>query len=279
MPDPLYRTIADDLRKKIESGKLPPGHRLPGEEELRKQYAEVSSKEQPSRNTIRKALEWLVGRGLVETRTGQGTFVFDEVNPFVTTLSPDFQTEAGLSGGEGNAAFKEAFDRKKTPVASQPEVSLKFALGTVARLLKVPERTGLIVRQQKRSLDGTPWSIQTSYYPVKYTEGGKAPLLSEPADIEDGAVNYIKKELGIVQIGYRDHVVVRAPDDEEARFFKLPDSGLKPVVVIYRTGFVAGQEDREGPTPFRLTVTVFPADRNQFVINAGAVDGRLADPI
>lgn len=32
------------------------------------------------------------------------------------------------------------------------------------------------------------------------------------------------------------------------------------------------------PVPFRLTESVFPIDRNQFVTNAGQVPGPLAEP-
>ena len=82
MPDPMYRRIADDLRDKIESGALPHGSQLPTEIELRERY-------DASRNTVRDAMKWLITRGLVETRPGQGTFVVDKIVPFVTQLTGD----------------------------------------------------------------------------------------------------------------------------------------------------------------------------------------------
>jgi GntR family transcriptional regulator len=272
MPGPLYRTIAEALRQRIESASadLHPGDQLPNEQDLGEQYS-------ASRNTIREAIRWLINRGLVEARPGQGTFVSEKFDPFVTTLSGDWQSEGmGLSGGEGNSALQEARDREKSPVTSEPQVTPQFAEDVVARLLQVPEGTGVIVRQQRRFLDDTPWSVLTSYYPMRYIDQG-AQLLRAKSDIEEGAVAYLKKELGITQIGYRDQVIVRAPEDDEARFFNLPDSGRVPVVVIYRTGFAKNTDG--SPAPFRLTVTVFPADRNQFVINAGEIGSRLAEPI
>src|SRR5215469_740773 len=104
MAEPLYRQIAQDLRQKIESGELEPGAKLPNEVEFREEY-------DASRNTIRDAIKWLTIRGLVETRPGQGTFVIQKTEPFVTTLSDDRDPESGMAGGEGVAAFAEIKER------------------------------------------------------------------------------------------------------------------------------------------------------------------------
>src|ERR1700735_4383915 len=79
----MYRQIAEDLRQKIESGHLGHGKQLPTELELREQYNNAS------RNTVRDAVKWLITRGLVETRPGQGTFVVEKIVPFITTLTGD----------------------------------------------------------------------------------------------------------------------------------------------------------------------------------------------
>jgi GntR family transcriptional regulator len=272
MSGPLYRSIADKLREQIKSGKLAPGVQLPNEKDLGEQF-------EASRNTVRDAIQWLIEGGVVERRPGQGTFVRVKPAPFLTTLSGDWQTEEeGLSAGEGSAALKEASDRDMIPSTSTPDVIPEFADAQTARLLQVPEETGVIVRRQKRFLNEVPWSTLTTYYPMRYVEQG-AKRLRAKEDIKEGAVVYLKNELGITQVGWRDQVIVRAPDGEEAKFFGLPESGRLPVVVIYRIGFADGLEGKKGPAPFRLTVTVFPTDRNEFVINVGDVDTRLAEPI
>src|ERR1039458_4474267 len=91
MVDPMYRQIADDLRRQIEAGELPPGVQLRTELELREEY-------NASRNTVRDAVKWLITRGLVETRPGQGTFVVQKIDPFVTTLSKDPETGGSDEG-------------------------------------------------------------------------------------------------------------------------------------------------------------------------------------
>ena len=77
----------------------------------------------PTRNTIRDALKLLIGRGLIETRPGQGTFVVEQFKPFMTTLSGDWQEDSGLGGGEGHAALAEVKARRRTGRgASEPRV-------------------------------------------------------------------------------------------------------------------------------------------------------------
>ena len=68
MAEAKYRLIADELGESITTGRLTPNSRLPTEEQLSKQFG-------ASRNTIRDAVKWLINRGLVETRPGQGTSV------------------------------------------------------------------------------------------------------------------------------------------------------------------------------------------------------------
>ena len=83
MPDPIWRRIAEDLRVKIENGELgSSGQPLPSELELRAEY-------KASRNTVRDAVKWLMSRGLVETRPGQGTYVVQAIDPFVTSLTAE----------------------------------------------------------------------------------------------------------------------------------------------------------------------------------------------
>ena len=76
-------------------------------------------------------------------------------------------------------------------------------------------------------------------------------------------MTYLAEALGIMQAGYRDWITARSPDPNEQAFFGLAHDAT--VFEIFRTAF-----DQTG-TPLRVTVTVFPADRNQFIINVGDV--------
>jgi GntR family transcriptional regulator len=261
MPDPMYRRIADDLRQKIESGDLGHGAQLPTELELREQY-------DASRNTVRDAVKWLITRGLVETRPGQGTFVVEMIDPFVTTLSVP---ETGLGGGEGVAYASQVTALGRKPTTTTPRVEIQLASEVVASALRLREGTTVVSRHQQRYIDGTPWSLQTTFYPMRFVEAGAVRLI-QADDINEGVVRYLATELGIKQVGYRDKILVRSPDPNETGFFKLPDDGRVAVVEVLRTGF-----DENGD-PLRFTATVFPADRNQLIFNVGNVPDEIAGP-
>jgi GntR family transcriptional regulator len=263
--EPMYRTIAQDLLEKIQSGAVRPGDQLPTELELRDKYS-------ASRNTIRDAVKWLATRGLVETRPGQGTFAAQRIQPFLTTLSAD--PETGLSGVEGAGWLREVSAGGRVAMASVPRVEVRRAPRSLADRLRVPEGTQILTRQQERYIDRTPWSLQTTAYPMEFVERGATRLLMAE-DIQEGAVAYISQTLGLRPVGHRDTLLVRSPHEDEARFFKLPDDGRVSVVAIVRTGY---RDGAEGPVPFRVTFTVFPADRNQFVIDFGDVPAEPPSP-
>lgn len=255
MPDPIYRKIADDLRQKIESGALEPGTQLATEDELKDEYG-------ASRNTIRDAVKWLISWGLVETRPGKGTFVIEKADPFITTLSAEPGT--GLGGGEGASYLSEVTQHDREASLTDPQVEMQRAVGVVAEHLQLDDGTFVVSRHQKRFIDEIPWSLQTSFYPRGLIARGADRLL-EPEDIPEGTVKYLQKELGLKQVGYRDWIIVRTPDETETEFFKLPQDGRVAVFEISRTAY-----DQTG-SPMRLTVTIFPTDRNQFIVNDGQV--------
>jgi DNA-binding GntR family transcriptional regulator len=253
--NPMYRQIAEDLREQIEAGGLQPGQQLGTEVELRDHY-------NASRNTIRDAIKWLINLGVVETRPGQGTFVVQKIDPFVTTLSDDPAT--GMGGGEGARYLSEVSERNRQCSNSLPQVEILKASRDIAAGLWITQDTTVISRHQKRFIDGTPWSLQTSFYPIDFGHRGAARLMHAD-DIEEGTVRYLADTLHIIQVGYRDQITVRAPGATEAAFFGLPPDGRVPLYEIFRTAFDANGR------PMRLTVTVYPADRNRFIFDEGQV--------
>lgn len=81
----LYLQIAEHLSRRIESGRLSPGDRLPPETELAELF-------RVSRHTVREALRYLKARGYVESTQGKGSVVRDrsrnlKVNPVIGSIN------------------------------------------------------------------------------------------------------------------------------------------------------------------------------------------------
>jgi GntR family transcriptional regulator len=253
MAGPLYQQIADELRRKTDSGELAPGDRLPTEDELMEQY-------HLSRNTIRGAISQLAVSGLVITMHGKGTFVAERVNPIVTTLTTDPETGSGGDEGLVYTAEVAASGRKATTGGFKLEV--QQADPAVADALRISPGSQVVSRHEQRFVDGHPWSLQTSFYPQSMAD--RAPRLQQAANIDEGTVNYLRG-YGVEQVGYRDAIEVRSPNQDEKTFFDLPADGRIQVIEIYRIAF------DQHHTRFRLTVTVYRADRNHFIFNVGDV--------
>lgn len=83
-----YRSIADDLRRRVEEGEFAAGRLLPSEAELSAAYA-------ASRITIRRSLELLRDEGLLDSRQGFGWFA--AVDPLRQSLARLGTIEAQLA--------------------------------------------------------------------------------------------------------------------------------------------------------------------------------------
>ena len=249
---PMYLKIAADIREQIDTGALGRGAQLPTEADLSETYC-------ASRNTISAAIKCLTSQGLVETRPGQGRFVTMRIDPLVTMLSGDAHA---LGGAEGAMYLSDVGMTHRRTSFSYPKVEVQVPPTEISRRLRIAPRAPVVSRHQARYVDEIPWSLQTSFYPMDFINKGATRLLLAE-DIVEGAVTYLAEALGIMQAGYRDWITARSPDPNEQAFFGLAHDAT--VFEIFRTAF-----DQTG-TPLRVTVTVFPADRNQFIINVGDV--------
>lgn len=253
MAEPIHRRIADRLRKEIASGELPPGTRLPREKELQDRF-------NASRNTIRLALNELSHQGLVRTRHGIGTFVTEEIEPFVVTL---------LSEEDGQAPDLDVFVSNVTVQGRKAEVRSftmehRRAGEEVGRLLQIDPDERVVMRSVRRLLDDKPWSMQASYYPIDIVKGTR---IMEPVDIPEGVIRVLADH-GHEQIGYYDRITARMPETEERFFLRLSD-GI-PVVVVERVAYDA---DR----PIRLTRSIYPAAHNLIAYKIGELPADRAD--
>src|ERR1700747_3027147 len=142
MPSPLYAKIEETIATEIAEGEYPPGDQLPTEDELL-QRLEVS------RITVRRAIQNLVHRGLLEIRRGRGTFVAEpHIEAELTKLSGFVE--------DMNAAGRRASAR----VVSQGVVP---ATARIAERLQLARGTRVMRIERVRLADGVPVSFDETY--------------------------------------------------------------------------------------------------------------------
>ncbi len=143
-PVPLYFQVAQRLEDAIESGEIRSGTRLQNEVDLARQLG-------LSRPTIRRALEYLVDKGLLVRKRGAGTRVVDsKVKRAVelTSLYDDL-----LRSGQ----------RPTTSVLHNAEES---APEEVARALKLPEDAPVVLLKRLRYAHEQPIAYMVNYLPA-----------------------------------------------------------------------------------------------------------------
>src|SRR5215210_3130255 len=67
---PLYQTVKDNIREAIDAGVFTPGEQMPSTKELSEQL-------KVSLVTAHRALQELMGAGVLQRTQGKGTFVHD----------------------------------------------------------------------------------------------------------------------------------------------------------------------------------------------------------
>jgi GntR family transcriptional regulator len=116
---PLYQRLEEGLRHAIESGGLKPQQALPSERDLAEDFA-------VSRITVRKALEGLVGSGLLVRRQGAGTFVAGRVEKSFSKLTSFSEDMAA----RGRTSRSEWVTRAEGAVTPDESLMLGLSPGT-----------------------------------------------------------------------------------------------------------------------------------------------------
>lgn len=125
----IYRQIADQLKRLIDSGEFPPGSRLPAERDLASQL-------QVSRASVREALIALEVIGLVDVRVGNGVIVR---SPSVSPV-----TEEPVMAQAGRNQWADVDDELDIQLDFSAELP-PFSLLQTRRLIE-PETAALAAR-------------------------------------------------------------------------------------------------------------------------------------
>jgi GntR family transcriptional regulator len=124
-PRPLYARVETQIAVEIANGQFPVGSRLPAEDDLVKRF-------HVSRRTVRKAIQNLTVRGLVEIWRGTGTFVtMPRITQELTELTGLVEDMQAL----GHNPTARLIDR--TVVAAGEDVARQLALPAGTRAMRI----------------------------------------------------------------------------------------------------------------------------------------------
>jgi len=252
---PAYQQIADELREEIECEAFGDEGRLPTEAELVERYS-------VTRGTVREALKVLVAEGLVVSDRPRGYFVRRRKR-MVYRPQDELRVTDGLA---------PAMDRFHTMLAAEGrtatqtiDVAIVVPPAEIATRLRLGVGETAAVRRRVRSIDGEPFNINDSYYPLDLVQGSEIVL---PHDIARGA-NRVLAELGHRQVGLRHHFISRMPTQTEIHRLDLTPGTT--VIVHYLTGF------DEAGRPVRAVENVLPGDRHIVLAEDGDVPADTTD--
>jgi GntR family transcriptional regulator len=221
-----YSLIASELRSAIQRGEYPAGTRLPGENDLMRQY-------QVARMTARQALAQLINEGVAVARKGSGVYVRE----FRPVIRAGVARLSAQGWGSGRSIWSaDAGDRDVS--VDQVEVRRAGPPDHVRLLLDLPDdpEAQVVVRSRRYVLDGKPVLLSVSYLPGDIAAG----TMIEYRDAGPGGVYARLRELGHAPARFREDLRSRMPEPDETQRLGLPPG--TPVVQIVRTAYTAAGE-------------------------------------
>ncbi|MBA4000773.1 GntR family transcriptional regulator [Brevundimonas sp.] len=155
---PLYKQLQKALRDAINAKVLAPDDALPAERDLAAEY-------KISRITVRKALDGLVGEGLLTRRQGAGTFVAARVEKNFSKLSSF--TEDMIS--RGRTPHSAWLTKSRGAVTPEESMTLGLSPGTpVYRFSRIRYADGAVMALEFSTIPGfclaSPDDVDHSLY-------------------------------------------------------------------------------------------------------------------
>lgn len=228
--DSKYLKIYNDITWKIEKQEINPSSKLPSENDLMNVY-------DVSRDTVRKALNMLEGKGFIQKIKGKGSFVLD-INRF------DFPVS-------GLTSFKELSEK------------LGQESKTYVEKLELTSPDGHMMKHLKLSKDDEIWKV------IRVREIGKkkiildkdyfnkqyVPLLTKEI-CENSIYQHIEKELGLTISFAKKEITVQqaTEEDKELLDFKKFDMVVvvKSHIYLEDASIFQFTESRHRPDKFRF---------------------------
>ncbi|ANI80619.1 GntR family transcriptional regulator [Kosakonia oryzae] len=192
----IYKSIAERLRLRLNSSDYNIGSPLPGEKALALEFG-------VARMTIRKAVDLLVGWGLVVRRHGSGTFVARKDVHHETT---------NLTG------LVEVLRRQGKEVQSQVlQFEVMPAPPAIASQLRIHINERIYFSRRVRYVEGKPLMLEDSYMPVKLFRSLSL------GHLEGSKFDYIEKECGITISGNYESLTPVLADKQVASLLNVAE--------------------------------------------------------
>jgi DNA-binding GntR family transcriptional regulator len=205
-PVPLYFQVAQHLEQLIESGELPMGARLDNETDLAGQLG-------LSKPTMRRAIEYLVGRGLLVRKRGIGTQVVD------TKVTREVEL---------TSLYDDLAKTGRDPSTQVVSFRTEAAPDAIAVTLGIPAGTPVYVFERLRYADAEPLALMRNHVPVHL-------LRLSPADLEAQGLYHLLRANGVTMRIAKQAIGARAATAAEAR--ALGERAGAPLLTMERSAY------------------------------------------
>jgi GntR family phosphonate transport system transcriptional regulator len=228
----LWRQIQDWLEFRIKEGELPPGSKLPTEQELAERFG-------VNRHTVRRALTLLSEKELIRTEQGSGSFVREQVIDYAVGARTRFH--------------ENLLRQERKPRGELVSSGVIPATTEVARALELEKGEPVIVLETLGEADGVRICLASAHFPQ-----ARFPGLDEHFR-ETGSVTQALRHYGVMDYRRKStHISSRLPTAREARM--LRQAKTRPVLVTESVNV----DPREWPIEY--CETRFASERVQFII-------------
>ncbi len=234
---PAYLRVAEDLRQQIADGTLPPHTRLPSQATIRATYG-------VSDTVALEARKVLMAEGLVEGRSGSGTYVREQ--PLRRTVSRSGYRTLGdcstFRQEQADERVRGTWEGSSERVEAPPGIAERLGIEPQEAVM----RTSYVFR-----VAGEPMMLSTSWEPLRLT--GRTPvMLPEQGPLAGRGVVERMAAIDVVVDNVAEEIGARPALAAEAR--ELGGLPGHAVLVIARTY-------RAGSLPVETADVIVPADR------------------
>jgi DNA-binding GntR family transcriptional regulator len=225
--DPVYLRVLEDLRERIRGGLLPPGARVPSRNAIIARYG-------VGETAAKHALQVLATEGLIEARTGSGSYV--RKVPPATYLDHDRLHFPGSPFGLDEAARGPGAARR---LSWEHQTSRLVPPPHVARRLGLEPGVGCVTSTRYLlTADSEPVQLATSYEPERIT-AGTAVAVPEQGPLAGRGVIERMASIGVAVDEVTEEVSVRPALRAESAALALPAGA--PVLLIERAHLASGR--------------------------------------